>query len=223
MAIADQALAGEQLKKQKARHSWITDNWGVADEIIRCRRSSHHECPVRRQDRNLDAERIAGCRRVSAWGYSEAGVLIWARFAGADGVLDPVDAAIRVAASERQFANFRIEGFVPFDPAIKMVDATVIALHGVRRHVVKGAVAYVMAIIYMPIVVYAALAAGLGPTLMVTVLCIGISLFFLGGELVANPANLIDVGFLGVLGPILGFMGDLAPFQRWAPGETAMP
>jgi two-component system sensor kinase FixL len=63
-------------------------------------------------------------------------------------------------------------------------------------------------VICMPVVVYAAFAGGLGPALLATVLCIGISLFFLGRELVANPANLIDVAFFGVLGPVLGFIGE---------------
>jgi two-component system, LuxR family, sensor kinase FixL len=63
-------------------------------------------------------------------------------------------------------------------------------------------------LIYMPVVVYAAFAGGLGPALLATVLCIGISLFFLGQELIANPANLIDVAFFGVLGPVLGFIGE---------------
>src|SRR5262252_8325134 len=63
-------------------------------------------------------------------------------------------------------------------------------------------------VIYMPVVVYAAFAGGLGPALLATVLCIGISLFFLGRELVGNPDNLIDVAFFGVMGPVLGFIGE---------------
>src|SRR5215475_9602785 len=63
-------------------------------------------------------------------------------------------------------------------------------------------------VIYMPVVVYAAFAGGLGPALLATILCIGISLFFLGQELVANPANLIDVAFFGVMGPVIGFIGE---------------
>ena len=63
-------------------------------------------------------------------------------------------------------------------------------------------------VIYMPVVVYAAFAGGLGPALLATVLCVGISLFFLGHELVVNPANLIDVGFFAVMGPVLGFIGE---------------
>jgi two-component system sensor kinase FixL len=63
-------------------------------------------------------------------------------------------------------------------------------------------------VIYMPVVVYAAFAGGLGPALLATILCIAISLFFLGQDLVANPANLIDVAFFGVMGPVLGFIGE---------------
>src|SRR6516164_4066355 len=41
-------------------------------------------------------------------------------------------------------------------------------------------------VIYIPVVVYAAFAGGLGPALLATVLCVGISLFFLGSDLFAN-------------------------------------
>ena len=63
-------------------------------------------------------------------------------------------------------------------------------------------------VIYMPVVVYAAFAGGIGPAMLATVLCIGISLFFLGSDLFSNPANLIDVAFFAVLGPVLGFIGE---------------
>src|ERR1700756_3309933 len=63
-------------------------------------------------------------------------------------------------------------------------------------------------VIYVPVIVYAAFAGGLGPAMLATVLCIGISLFFLGSDLIANLANLIDVSFFGVLGPILGSIGE---------------
>src|SRR6516164_761938 len=63
-------------------------------------------------------------------------------------------------------------------------------------------------VIYVPVVVYAAFAGGRGPAIFATILCIAISAFFLGGDLFANPANLIDVVFFGILGPILGVMGD---------------
>jgi two-component system sensor kinase FixL len=63
-------------------------------------------------------------------------------------------------------------------------------------------------VIYVPVVVYAAFAGGLGPAMLATVLCLGISLFFLGSDLLTNPANLIDAAFFAVLGPILGFIGE---------------
>ena len=63
-------------------------------------------------------------------------------------------------------------------------------------------------VVYMPIVVYGAFAGGLGPALLATVLCIGVSLLFLGPELVSNPANLIDAVCFGVLGPIIGLIGE---------------
>src|SRR5246500_381274 len=63
-------------------------------------------------------------------------------------------------------------------------------------------------VIYMPVVVYAAFAGGLGPAMLATVLCLGISLFLLGSDLLTSPANLIDAAFFAVLGPILGFIGE---------------
>src|SRR6201987_5035965 len=63
-------------------------------------------------------------------------------------------------------------------------------------------------VIYMPVLVYAAFAGGIGAAMLATVLCIGISLFFLGSDLLTNPANLIDAPFFAVLGPVLGFIGE---------------
>ena len=63
-------------------------------------------------------------------------------------------------------------------------------------------------VIYVPVIVYAAFAGGAGPALFATVLCLGISAFFLGHELYTNPANLIDVAFFAVMGPVLGYIGN---------------
>ncbi|MGH6741911.1 MAG: PAS domain S-box protein [Bradyrhizobium sp.] len=63
-------------------------------------------------------------------------------------------------------------------------------------------------VIYVPVVIFAAFAGGLGPAILATALCLGISLYFLGQSLYANPANLIDVSFFAVLGPVLGFIGE---------------
>ncbi len=78
---------------------------------------------------------------------SESDVLMWAQLASSDGGLDPVDAAVRSAAARRAFAAMpRRDGFVPFDPKVKMAEATVVDHRGARLRVVKGAFAYVLAI-----------------------------------------------------------------------------
>jgi two-component system, LuxR family, sensor kinase FixL len=63
-------------------------------------------------------------------------------------------------------------------------------------------------VIFVPVIVYAAFAGGGGPALFATILCLGISAFFLRQELYKNPANLIDVTLFAVLGPILGYIGN---------------
>src|SRR5260370_26529604 len=62
--------------------------------------------------------------------------------------------------------------------------------------------------IYVPVVVFAAFAGGRGPAIFATILCLGISGYFLGDSLYTNPTNLIDVSFFAVLGPILGEIGN---------------
>lgn len=63
-------------------------------------------------------------------------------------------------------------------------------------------------VIYVPVVVFAAFAGGLGPAIFATLLCLASAGYFLGESLYTNPANLIDVAFFAVLGPILGIIGD---------------
>jgi two-component system sensor kinase FixL len=63
-------------------------------------------------------------------------------------------------------------------------------------------------VIYVPVVVFAAFAGGRGPAILATILCLASSAFFLGKSMFMNPANLIDVSFFAVMGPILGFMGS---------------
>jgi two-component system sensor kinase FixL len=63
-------------------------------------------------------------------------------------------------------------------------------------------------VIYVPVVVFAAFIGGRGPAIFATILCLGISFFFLRQSLFTNPGNLIDVSFFAVLGPILGFIGN---------------
>ncbi len=79
--------------------------------------------------------------------HSEADVLMWARLASSDGGLDPVDAAVREAAARVSVANMpQRTQFVPFDPKVKMAEATVVDDAGRTRRVVKGAFAYVTAL-----------------------------------------------------------------------------
>ncbi|MGF6312915.1 two-component system sensor kinase FixL [Bradyrhizobium sp. i1.8.4] len=63
-------------------------------------------------------------------------------------------------------------------------------------------------IIYLPVVVFAAFAAGRGPANFATLLCLIISAAFLGRCLITDSANMIDIAGFAVLGPLLGFMGD---------------
>lgn len=80
-------------------------------------------------------------------GHQESEVLMWARLASSDGGLDPVDAAVRAAASHASLTMMPSrEQFIPFDPKTKMAEATVITDKGVTSRVVKGALACVMAI-----------------------------------------------------------------------------
>jgi H+-transporting ATPase len=77
-------------------------------------------------------------------GFDTAQVLTLAALASADGGQDPVDAAIRAAASGKQASDApRMVEFVPFDPATKMSEATVTTPDGATHRVVKGAVAVV--------------------------------------------------------------------------------
>ncbi|WP_298252963.1 PAS domain-containing sensor histidine kinase [Bradyrhizobium sp.] len=63
-------------------------------------------------------------------------------------------------------------------------------------------------VIYVPVVVFAAFVGGQGPAIFATVLCLASSAYFLGASLYNNPANLIDVSFFAVMGPILGVIGN---------------
>ena len=63
-------------------------------------------------------------------------------------------------------------------------------------------------VIYVPVIIYAAFAGGAGPALFATILCLGISAFFLGDGLYTNAGNLIDLTVFAILGPILGYAGN---------------
>jgi H+-transporting ATPase len=79
--------------------------------------------------------------------FTEADVLSVAAFASADGGQDPVDLAIREAASAKGGpAKFKLVSFAPFDPAKRMSEATVTGASGESLRIVKGAFATVIAL-----------------------------------------------------------------------------
>ena len=80
-------------------------------------------------------------------GADAARVLGLAALASADGGEDPVDAAIRAAASEQKVTTpSTLISFTPFDPATKMSEANVSSSDGPAERVVKGAFSVVTAL-----------------------------------------------------------------------------
>jgi H+-transporting ATPase len=93
----------------------------------------------------LTSSELAVAAVVPLDGRTESEVLMWARLASSDGGLDPVDAAVRAAAGHYSVAAMpKRDQFIPFDPAAKMAEATVVDEQGGKRRVVKGAFAYVI-------------------------------------------------------------------------------
>src|SRR5579863_593669 len=81
-------------------------------------------------------------------GFDEIHVLALAALASSDGGQDPVDGAIRSAASVKAASDApKIIKFVPFDPGTKMSEATVQDPGGGTQRVVKGAFAAVIGLI----------------------------------------------------------------------------
>jgi H+-transporting ATPase len=81
-------------------------------------------------------------------GFDDAHVLTLAALASSDGGQDPVDRAIRGAASDKPVADApKLVKFDPFDPATKMSEATVEGASGGSQRVVKGAFAAVIALV----------------------------------------------------------------------------
>src|SRR6202161_4818587 len=78
-------------------------------------------------------------------GFDETHVLALAALASSDGGQDPVDGAIRSAASGKAATDApKIIKFVPFDPGSKMSEATVQDPGGGMQRIVKGAYAAVI-------------------------------------------------------------------------------
>jgi magnesium-transporting ATPase (P-type) len=77
-------------------------------------------------------------------GFDEAHVLVLAALASSEGGQDPVDGAIRSAASGKEISDApRMIKSVPFDPTKKMSEATSRHPDGSAQRVVKGAFAVV--------------------------------------------------------------------------------
>jgi H+-transporting ATPase len=82
-------------------------------------------------------------------GFDEAHVLALAALASSDGGQDPVDAAVRAAAARRPIADVpKLMTFVPFDPALKRSEATVLQANGATVRIAKGAFAVIGSLSY---------------------------------------------------------------------------
>jgi H+-transporting ATPase len=72
-------------------------------------------------------------------GFDESHVLGFAALASSDGGQDPVDAAIRSAASQAVASDLpKLSKFLPFESSTKMSEATVVDRSGTTVRVVKG-------------------------------------------------------------------------------------
>jgi H+-transporting ATPase len=76
-------------------------------------------------------------------GFSEARVLALAALASSEGGQDPVDSAVRAAASTAEPELPKLATFTPFDPAVKMSEAVALDSSGDSVRIVKGAFATV--------------------------------------------------------------------------------
>ena len=80
-------------------------------------------------------------------GFDEAAVLGMAALASSEGGQDLVDAAIRSASSKKHAVNLpKLGKFVPFDPAKKTSEATVMDAKGGAQRIIKGAFTVVVAL-----------------------------------------------------------------------------
>jgi H+-transporting ATPase len=80
-------------------------------------------------------------------GFDEAHVLGMASLASSEGGQDPVDAAIRSAASHQPAQDLpKLATFVPFDPAKKTSEATATDAKGAPERIIKGAYTAVIAL-----------------------------------------------------------------------------
>jgi H+-transporting ATPase len=80
-------------------------------------------------------------------GFDEAHVLGFAALASSDGGQDPVDEAIRTAASHKPASDLpKLVTFLPFDPGKKTSEATATDATGGAQRIIKGAFTAVVAL-----------------------------------------------------------------------------
>jgi len=80
-------------------------------------------------------------------GFDEAQVLGMAALASSDGGQDPVDKAIRLAASQKPATGLpKLTAFVPFNPVKKTSEATATDAKGNSERIIKGAFTAVVAL-----------------------------------------------------------------------------
>jgi len=80
-------------------------------------------------------------------GFDEAHVLGFAALASSDGGQDPVDEAIRTAASQKPASDLpKLVTFLPFDPGKKTSEATATDATGGAQRIIKGAFTAVVAL-----------------------------------------------------------------------------
>jgi H+-transporting ATPase len=96
----------------------------------------------------LTMNELAVCAVRAMSGFDESCVLALAALASSEGGQDPVDIAVRAAASKAsEIAGLPVLiRFVPFDPAVKMSEATAAERTGAAVRIVKGAFAVIAAL-----------------------------------------------------------------------------
>jgi len=87
---------------------------------------------------------------AAMFGFDRARVLALAALASSEADQDPIDGAIRAAATDTTGNKERLLRFVPFDPATKISEATVIDSEGHELRIRKGAFGVIAAVADMP-------------------------------------------------------------------------
>jgi H+-transporting ATPase len=99
----------------------------------------------------LTRNELAVMSVVAMPGFDEPHILSLAALASSDGGQDPVDVAIRAAATHRIVAGGpALITFLPFDPTVKRAEATIRQADGTTERVVKGAFAVVQSLSLIP-------------------------------------------------------------------------